>query len=67
MMRNNLKETYSERAIGKFKGRVFRCINATIVILAIVMLYFLFVPSTRFSKPHRNHKSKVKKMKENWL
>ena len=66
-MRNNSKETYSQRAVARFKKRVFKCANTTLIILAIVMLYFLFVPSAKFSKLPRGSRGKVKKMKENWL
>lgn len=67
MLRNNDKQTYSQRAVAKFKSRVRKCANTTLIILAIIALYFLFVPSAKFSKLPRNSKSKVKKMKENWM
>jgi hypothetical protein len=53
MIRNKATETYSERAVLKFKTRVRRCANLTIAILAITILYFLFVPSAKFTKKDR--------------
>ena len=67
MLRNNSKQTYSQRAVAKFKSRVFKCANTTLIILAIVLLYFLFVPSAKFSKLPRGSRGKMKKMKDKWL
>ena len=67
MIRNNSKESYSERAVAKFKSRMRKYINAALIILAIVLLYFLFMPSAKFSKAPRGSKSKMNKIKDNWL
>ena len=63
MIAHGLNETYSEKAVKDFRKNVSNCINGTLIILVIVLLYFLFIPSTRFSKPPRENRSKVKKIK----
>ena len=64
MIANNAKETYSERAIASFKQRTIKCVNITIIICAIIMLYFLFVPRVKFSKSSRPSRIRSRRMKE---
>lgn len=60
MIANNLNQSYSERAVEKFKATFFRFVNIALIIIAIILLYFLFVPRAKFSKnvrPSRMSKS----------
>jgi hypothetical protein len=45
------RETYSEKAIKKFRGNVNKCFNWAMIALAILLIYFVIAPTKRFTKP----------------
>lgn len=64
MIANGSRETYSQRAVAKFKERMFKCLNAAVVILVLILLYILFVPSARYGKPAKISRGKISKLKD---
>lgn len=49
-------ETYSEKAVKKFKGDVSRCFNLVMIGLAILLIYLVLAPTKRFTKPDKKLK-----------
>lgn len=64
MRANGRTETYSERAVADFKLRTKKCINITIILFAVLLFYFLFVPSAKFTKVPRGVRNRGRKIKK---
>jgi len=56
MIANKMEETYSEKAVKKFKHNISQCVHIIVVIIALILIYIVIAPSKRFTKPERIQK-----------
>lgn len=50
MKAQNETETYSEKAVKKFKGNVNKLLNIFFILAAVLLIYFMIAPSKRIGK-----------------
>jgi hypothetical protein len=50
--------------VKRFKERMFKVANVTLIVVAVVLFYLLFMPSAKHSKTVRPSRSKVSKAKD---
>lgn len=55
------RETYSDKAIKKFKGNVNILVNMAMVIMAILLISFVITPSRTYTKEEAARRRQRKK------